>query len=117
MGGHAANRRAVGATRGNRFQVSDGITTGLKILERTQYYLFAKETASALNLSVLKHRADVLNLSDLLTDGDSCALPGTIADDANEFLDGLEGYARTVRRKERPRILEAASFLREVYSL
>ncbi|MBP3883518.1 MAG: hypothetical protein J6D54_01085 [Olsenella sp.] len=67
--------------------------------------------------NLTKHRADVLSLSDLLTDGDSCALPDGIADDASEFLDALDGYAHTVKRKERPRILEAAGFLREVYGL
>lgn len=67
--------------------------------------------------NLTKHRADVLSLSDLLTDGDSCALPDVIAADANEFLDGLERYASTVRRKERPRILEVASFLKDVYGL
>lgn len=68
-------------------------------------------------MNLTKHRADVLRLSDLLADGDSCTLPDAIAEDANEFLDVLEGYALTVRRKERPRILEAASFLREAYGL
>ena len=45
------------------------------------------------------------------------ALPDAIAADVIEFLDGLDGYARNVRRKERPRILEAASFLKGVYGL
>ncbi|SER32670.1 hypothetical protein [Parafannyhessea umbonata] len=67
--------------------------------------------------NLTKHRSDVLSLSDLLTDGDSCALPDAIVADVIEFLDGLDGYARTVRRKERPRILEAASFLKGVYGL
>lgn len=64
-----------------------------------------------------KHRLDVLNLSDLLADGDGCSLPESIEEDAREFLLGLEDYARAVRRKERPRILDAASFLRGVYGL
>ena len=67
--------------------------------------------------NLTKHRADVLNLSDLLTDEDSCGLPDAIADDAREFLDGLERHARAVRRKERPRIFEGADFLRRVYGL
>ena len=67
--------------------------------------------------NLTKHRADVLSLSDLLTEGDSCVLPGAIANDANGFLDALEEYAQTVRRKERPRIIETTNFLRDVYGL
>ena len=67
--------------------------------------------------NLTKHRADVLSLSDLLADGTSCKLPATIANDAHVFLDDLEGYAQAVRRKERPRVIETASFLREAYGL
>ena len=37
--------------------------------------------------------------------------------DAKEFLVGLEKHAQNVRRKERPKIIEAARFLAEVYGL
>jgi hypothetical protein len=67
--------------------------------------------------NLTKHRSDVLDLSDLLADGDACELPDAIASDAREFLDGLEAYAQTLRRKERPRVLDAARFLRGVYGL
>lgn len=40
-----------------------------------------------------------------------------IADDARKFLSNLEGYAQVVRRKERPRVVETANFLRGIYGL
>ena len=67
--------------------------------------------------NLTKHRADVLSLADLLTEGATCDLPTAIADDAREFVEGLEGYAMTVQRKQRPKIMEAARFLTEVYGL
>ncbi len=67
--------------------------------------------------NLTKHRADVLSLADLLAEGASCNLPAAIADDAREFIEGLEEYAITVQRKQRPKIMEVVRFLTEVYGL
>lgn len=67
--------------------------------------------------NLTKHRGDVVSLSDLLVEGDTCQLSASIASDAREFLDGLEEHAARLRRKEGQRILEAATFLRRVYGL